>query len=89
LSPRYQNNIKNFFLKSMIQMFFTPDTVLIDGALINMSIQLLIRWFTKLGKNDRIKFDESKVFKTYAIEIGELDLSRTYLQFYKWAAIAV
>lgn len=64
------------------QMFFAEDTTLIDGALINTAIQLLVRCFTKSGLNDRMKFDENKVFKRYALQIGEADLSQTYLQFY-------
>lgn len=64
------------------QMFFSKASTLIDGTLMNTAIQLLVRCFTKSGINDRIKFDENKVFKNYALQIGESDLSQTYLQFY-------
>jgi len=64
------------------QMFFSEDSTLIDGALMNTAIQLLVRCFTKSGIHDRMKFDENKVFKKYALQIGEADLSQTYLQFY-------
>lgn len=65
------------------QMFFSNDTALIDGALMNTAIQLLVRCFTKSGASDRLKFDEQKVFKKFALDIGESDMLRTYLQFYQ------
>lgn len=64
------------------QMFFNEDTTLIDGALINTAIQLLVRCFTKSGQDDRMKFDYIKVFKKYAVQIGETELSDIYLKFY-------
>ena len=51
------------------QMFFNEDTTLIDGALINTAIQLLIRCFTKSGQDDRMKFDHIKVFKNMQPEL--------------------
>lgn len=65
------------------QMFFASDTTLIDGALMNTAIQLLVRCFTKSSVSDRLKFDEQKVFKKFALEIGEADLYGTYMQFYQ------
>jgi len=65
------------------QMLFNVDTSLIDGALMNTAIQLLVRCFTKSNTADRLKFDEYKVFKKYAKEIGESDLHNTYMQFYQ------
>ena len=64
------------------QMFFNKDTTLIDGALINSAIQLLVRCFTKSGKEDRLKFDEVYVFEKYSISIGEENLYKQYMQFY-------
>jgi len=65
------------------QMFFNNDTTLIDGALMNTAIQLLVRCFTKSGASDRLKFDEQKVFKKFALDIGESDVLRIYMQFYQ------
>ena len=64
------------------QMFFNKDTSLIDGALINTAIQLLVRCFTKSGSDDRMQFNYFKVFKKYAVQNGEEDLSEIYLKFY-------
>lgn len=64
------------------QMFFQKDTTLIDGALINSAIQLLIRCFTHTSKDDRLKFDSTKVFRAFAQSIGEVDLTDKFDQFY-------
>lgn len=61
---------------------FNDDTSLIDGALINTAIQLLVKCFTHSGKDDRINFNYLKVLKKYALENGEEDLSEIYLKFY-------
>ena len=79
LSQKHDLNRATAFLD---QMFFKEDTSLIDGALINTAIQLLVRCFTKSGNNDRMRFDEIKVFKKYAMQNGEEDLSEIYLKFY-------
>ena len=52
------------------QMFFGDSTSLIDGALINSAIQLLIKCFTNPSGKGRSKLDEVKVFRTFAQKIG-------------------
>ena len=87
LTTRYQELLSqkhdlNRATACLDQMFFKEDTSLIDGALINTAIQLLVRCFTKSVNNDRMRFDEIKVFKKYAMQNGEEDLSEIYLKFY-------
>ena len=64
------------------QMFFSDDTSLIDGALINSAIQLLIKCFTNPSGKGRRKLDEVKVFRTFAPKIGEVDFTRQFSQLY-------
>lgn len=66
------------------QMFFGENngTTLIDGALINSSIQLLIKCFTNGDGKGRKQLNYKKVYVTYAKTKGETDLERIYLQFY-------
>ncbi len=64
------------------QMFFGTDTTLIDGALINSAIQLLIRCFTNPQNKGRQCFDVNKVFKKFVKEIDEEDLTQQFKQFY-------
>lgn len=64
------------------QMFFGESTSLIDGALINSSIQILVKCFSNPSGKGRHKLDETKVFRTFAKKIGEEDLTRQFSQFY-------
>lgn len=64
------------------QMFFGESTSLIDGALINSAIQLLVKCFSNLSGKGRLSLDVNKVFRTYAKSIGEEDLTKQFLQFY-------
>lgn len=79
LSQKYDLDRANAYLD---QMFFGRDSKLIDGALINSAIQLLVRCFTKTSREDRIKFDEVKVFGKYAESIGEERCIDQYRKFY-------
>ena len=56
------------------QMFFAKDTSLIDGALINSSIQLLVKCFTNPSGRGRLNLDFKKVFRSYAQRIGECNI---------------
>lgn len=69
----------NEYLK---QMFFQKGTTLIDGALINSAIQLLIRCFSKPKNNSRGCLDSNKVFNTYAISQGKVDMTKQFAQYY-------
>ena len=64
------------------QMFFCDSTSLVDGALINSAIQLLIKCFTNPSGKGRSKLDEVKVFRTFAQKIGEVDFTRQFSQYY-------
>jgi len=64
------------------QMFFQRDTSLIDGALINSAIQLLVKCFASQNGDGRRPLDSKKVFRTYAKKIGECDLTKQFSQFY-------
>lgn len=64
------------------QMFFNEDTSLIDGALINSAIQLLIKSFSNPSGKGRRKLDEKIIFRKFARSIGEGDLTRQFSQFY-------
>ena len=46
-------------------MFFQKDTTLIDGALINSAIQLLIRCFSNPRNKGRGCLNSNEVFRTY------------------------
>lgn len=67
------------------QMFFAENngTTLIDGALINSAIQLLIKCFTNGEGKGRAQLNYKRVFVTYAKAKCEDDLEKIYLQFYK------
>ena len=65
------------------QMFFSKDTSLIDGALINGAIQLLVKCFTNPSGKGRPGMDPTKVFHNYATEIGEKSYLKQYNQFYE------
>ena len=64
------------------QMFFDECTSLIDGSLINSSIQILIKCFSNPSGKGRHKLDETKVFRIFAKKIGEEDLTTQFSQFY-------
>lgn len=59
------------------QMFFGESTSLIDGVLINSAIERLTMCF-EISRGSRPKLDSVKVFRTFAKEIGEQDLTTTY-----------
>lgn len=63
------------------QMFFGESTSLVDGALINSAIQLLVKCFSNPSGKGRPNLDVKKVFRTFAREIGEEDLTNQYKQF--------
>ena len=63
-------------------MFFREDTSLIDGALINSAIQLLVKCFASQNKNGRRPLNSNRVFVKHAKKMGECDLSKQYAQFY-------
>jgi hypothetical protein len=64
------------------QMFFHEDTTLIDGALINSAIQLLVKCFTNPGGKGRSQLDEKKVFDKYAQSIGRESYLKQYYDLY-------
>jgi len=64
------------------QMFFQKETSLIDGALINSAIQLLVKCFSSQSGDGRRPLDCKKVFRTHAKTIGEGDLTKQFSQFY-------
>ena len=65
------------------QMFFQKDTSLIDGALINSAIQLLVKCFSNPSNKGSRCLDRIKVFRKFAIEIGEEDLCEIFDRFYQ------
>lgn len=65
------------------QMFFGFDTSLVDGALINSAMQLLIKCFTNPSNKGRRRLDYKKVFGTYAKQIGEQDLTSQFAHIYE------
>lgn len=64
------------------QMFFDDNTSLIDGALINSSIQLLVKCFSNPSGRGRPNLDFKKVFCTFTKSIGEEDMTKQFSQFY-------
>lgn len=64
------------------QMFFDKGTSLIDGALINSAIQLLVKCFSNPSGKGRPNLNVNKVFRTYAKSIGEEDLTIQFYEFY-------
>lgn len=65
------------------QMFLDENTSIIDGALINSAIQLLVKCFSNPSGKGRRQLDEIRVFRTFAKKIGEDDLTRQFSQFYE------
>lgn len=64
------------------QMFLQESTTLIDGALINSAIQLIVRCFSNPKGKGRPNLNSDKVFRTFAMNIGEEDLTKPFSQFY-------
>ena len=64
------------------QMFFDEHTSLIDGALINSAIQLLIKCFTNPSGKGRPNLSPQRIFQSFAEEIGKQNYLRQYNQFY-------
>jgi len=64
------------------QMFFSEDTTLIDGALINSAIQLLVKCFTNPSGKGRSQLNEKKVFDTFAQGTGRKSYLTQYRDFY-------
>lgn len=64
------------------QMFFSESTTLIDGALINSAIQILIKCFTNPSGKGRSQLDRKKVFDTFAKSTGRKSYLTQYLEFY-------
>lgn len=64
------------------QMFFNPDTSLIDDALINTAIQLLVKCFSNPSNKGRKNLDYVKIFRIFAKSIGEDDLTQHFSKFY-------
>lgn len=64
------------------QMFFDENTTLIDGSLMNSAIQLLVRCFSNPRGEGRNNLNSVKVFRIFAKEIGEEDLTEIFKQFY-------
>lgn len=64
------------------QIFFHKETALIDGALINCAIQLLVRCFSNPCCKGRACLDSKKVFCKYAKKLGMDDMTKQFGQFY-------
>lgn len=64
------------------QMFFSENSSLIDGALINSAIQLLVKCFSSQSGDGRRPLDSKKVFRSHSKNIGECDLTKQFSQFY-------
>ena len=64
------------------QMFFNTGTSLIDGALINSAIQILVKCFSNPSNMGRRCLDSTKVFRKHAESIGENDLTTLFAKFY-------
>lgn len=79
----YEQDLK-YANQYLVQMFFGENnsTTLIDGALINSSIQLLIKCFTNPSGKGRPGMDAKKVFEKYAMETGKKSYLKQYNQFY-------
>lgn len=64
------------------QMFFSEDSTLIDGALINSAIQLLVKCFTNSAGKGRAQLNHKKVFDDFAKGTGRKSYLSQYLEFY-------
>lgn len=69
-------------LACLSQMFFSKETSLIDGVLINTAIQLLVRCFSNPSNRGRRKLSYIKVFRKYSMSIGQGDLTEQFSMFY-------
>lgn len=63
------------------QMFFQSNSTLIDGALINSSIQLLAKCFSNQSGQGRRRLSPKKVFRSFSKQVGEEDFTRQFGQF--------
>lgn len=79
----YEQDIK-YAKQYLQQMFFGENnsTTLIDGALINSSIQLLVKCFTNPAGKGRPGLDAKKVFDQYAMKTGKKSYIKQYMSFY-------
>ncbi len=76
-----ENDLK--YAKAYIdQMFFSENSTLIDGALINSAIQLLVKCFTNPDGKGRFQLDRKKVFDTFAKSIGRKSYLSQYFDFH-------
>ena len=64
------------------QMFFQIDTSLIDGALINSAIQLLVKCFTNPTGKGRSQLNAKKVFEIFTQNTGRINYLKQYTDFY-------
>lgn len=64
------------------QMFFSEGTTLIDGALINSAIQLLVKCFTNPAGKGRSQLNEKKVFDRFAQSSVKKSYLTQYFDFY-------
>lgn len=64
------------------QMFYSECSSLIDNALINTAIQLLVRCFSNQAGKGRTNLDRNKVFRIFAKKIGKEDLTQLFDNFY-------
>lgn len=60
------------------QMFYSENTTLIDGALINSAIQLLVKCFNNSGGKGRAQLDFKKIFDSFAKSIGKPSYLKQY-----------
>ncbi|MBE6113260.1 MAG: hypothetical protein E7195_09685 [Peptococcaceae bacterium] len=65
------------------QMFFSENSTLIDGALINSAIQLLVKCFSNPQEMGRSRLDDKKVFRRFAKETIKEDLTEQFAKFYE------
>lgn len=82
LSLLANENDLNYAKTYIDQMFFSENTTLIDGALINSAIQLLVKCFTNPAGKGRSQLDGKKVFETFAQGTGRRSYLAQYFDFY-------
>lgn len=66
------------------QMFFSEGTTLIDGALMNSAIQLLVKCFTNSAGKGRAQLNHEKVFDAFSKSTGRKSYLPQYLDFYNF-----
>lgn len=64
----------------LVQMFFDQGTSLIDGALINSAMQLIVKCFTNHAGKGRMQLDKKSVFSKYAVDNFGIDYETQYDQ---------